>query len=304
MADSIFRITSIQHLHQLLGLSEPKHPLISVIDTKHLQISEEEMHMRFVYEFYMISIKDKNCGVEYGRNTFDFENGVMTFSSPGQIYKSTKEIQKGEIEGWMLFFHEDLIRKSPLVEQIQEFSFFNYDVFEALHLSQEEEKTVEQTVLNIVTEYNQRIDKHSQKVILANLELLLNYCLRYYERQFNTRTNYHSDKISNFEKQLSNYFKQSKHIEIGVPNVDYFAKQAYLSTHYFSDLIKKETGKTPKDHINTMLINYAKNMMLNSSKTISEIAYALGFNYPHYFTRFFKTKTGHTPKEYRNLFLN
>ena len=249
----------------------------------------------------MISLKDKSCGVEYGRNSFDFEEGVMVFSSPGQTYSATKVIQKGEIKGWMLYFHPDLIRNTNLGAIIDEYSFFGYDVIEALHLSEEEEATVEATVENIKSEYSQRIDNHSQRVIVSNLELLLNYCLRFYERQFNTRTNQSKDVISQFEYELKKYFKTEKHLESGLPGIQYFANLAHLSQHYFSDLIKKETGRTPKDHINDFVIEKAKSLLLGTEQSVSEIAYDLGFNYPHYFTRLFKSKVGHTPVEYRNL---
>ena len=170
-----------------------------------------------------------------------------------------------------------------------------------MHLSEEEEKTVNDTVKNIQTEYTQRIDRHSQRVITSNIELLLNYCLRFYERQFNTRTTQSKDTVSQFKQSLKDYFRTEKHLESGLPTIRYFANQVHLSQHYFSDLLKKETGRTPKDHINDFVIEQAKNMILGSKQSISEIAYGLGFNYPHYFTRLFKSKTGYTPVEYRNL---
>ena len=298
---SIHKVESISQLHRLLGFPKPKHPLISLIDASQIQVAEEEIGAKIIYNFYMISLKDKSCGVEYGRNSFDFEEGVMVFSSPGQTYSPTKVIQKGEIEGWMLYFHPDLIRNTNLGQIIDEFSFFNYDVVEALHLSEEEEFTIESTVKNIKAEYSQRIDNHSQRVIVSNLELLLNYCLRFYERQFNTRTNSSKGVISQFEHEIKKYFKSNKHLESGLPGIQYFAELAHLSQHYFSDLIKKETGRTPKDHINDFVIEKAKYLLLGTEHTVSEIAYDLGFNYPHYFTRLFKSKVGFTPVEYRNL---
>lgn len=298
---SIYKIGSISQLHSLLGLPKPKHPLISLIDASNIQVTEEELGAKVIYDFYMISLKDKNCGVEYGRNSFDFEEGVMVFSSPGQVYTPTHVIKTGDIHGWMLYFHPDLIRNTNLGANINDFSFFNYDVIEALHLSEDEETIVNATINNILSEYSQRIDNHSQRVIVSNLELLLNYCLRFYERQFNTRSNQSKDIISQFENELKNYFKSEKHITLGLPDIQYFANIAHLSQHYFSDLIKKETGRTPKDHMNDFVVEQAKNLLLGTEHSISEIAYELGFNYPHYFTRLFKSKTGHTPLEYRNL---
>ena len=296
-----FKIQSISQLHSLLGLPKPKHPLISLIDASKIQVTEEEIDSKLIYNFYMISLKDKSCGVEYGRNSFDFDEGVMVFSAPGQVYSPTKPIMRGEIQGWMLYFHPDLIRNTNLGNIIDEFSFFNYDVIEALHLSEDEEAIVNATIKNIKSEYSQRIDNHSQRVIVSNLELLLNYCLRFYERQFNTRIHQSKDVIIQFERELKKYFKTEQHLESGLPSIQHFANAAHLSQHYFSDLIKKETGRKPKDHINDFVIEKAKNLLLRTEQSVSEIAYDLGFNYPHYFTRLFKSKVGQTPVEYRNL---
>ena len=298
---SIYKVKSISQLHSLLGFPKPKHPLISLIDASKIQVTEEEIGSKLIYDFYMISLKDKSCGVEYGRNSFDFDEGVMVFSAPGQVYTPTHSIQAGDIQGWMLYFHPDLIRNTNLGDIIDEFSFFNYDVVEALHLSEDEEMTIDTTVNNIKSEYSQRIDNHSQRVIVSNLELLLNYCLRFYERQFNTRTNQSKDVISQFEKELKKYFKSEQHFELGLPSIQHFADIAHLSQHYFSDLIKKETGRKPKDHINEFVVEKAKDLLLGTEQSVSEIAYELGFNYPHYFTRLFKSKTGYTPVEYRNM---
>ncbi len=298
---SVYKIKSISELHSLLDLSKPKHPLVSLIDASAIQISEGEVDSKVIYDFYMVSLKDKSCGAAYGRNSFDFDEGVMAFSAPGQVYSNTRPITKGEIQGWMLFFHPDLIRNTNLGNQVDEYSFFNYEVTEALHLSEDEEKIMHSTVANIQDEYQQRIDNHSQRVIVSNIELLLNYCLRFYERQFNTRTNQNRDVITQFERELKKYFKSEQQLETGLPSIEHFADLAHLSQHYFSDLIKKETGRKPKDHINDFVIEKAKSLLCGTEQSVSEIAYALGFNYPHYFTRLFKSKTGHTPLEYRSL---
>jgi AraC-like DNA-binding protein len=295
------RIKSISELHQILGMEKPKHPLITLIDANKINITADQVNAKVIYDFYMISLKDKSCGVEYGRNSLDFDEGVMVFSAPGQVYTTTKIIEEGDISGWMLFFHPDLIRSTHLGSQMDDYSFFNYEVFEALHLSEDEENKINDTVSNIQSEYNQRIDNHSQRVIVSNLELLLNYSLRFYERQFNTRLSQSKDAVVQFERNLKDYFKQELHLEQGLPSIKYFADKAHLSQHYFSDLMKKETGRTPKDHINEFVVEKAKNMILSTEHSISEIAYDLGFNYPHYFTRLFKSKTGYTPVEYRNL---
>lgn len=299
MEKEIVKISSISEMHQVLGFPKPKHPLISLIDTAHLAVPPEAIGTKTVSDLYMISIKDGNCGMDYGRNSFDFEEGVMVFSAPGQVYTTRREINRGDIKGWVLYFHLDLIRKTHLGEIIDDYSFFNYDVFEALHLSETEENTVNDCIANIKNEYEQRIDNHSQRVIISNLELLLNYSLRFYERQFNTRTNQSKDIVSVFEKQLKTYYSEKKALELGLPSIERFARHANLSQHYFSDLIKKETGRSPKDHINEFIVDRAKNMLLSTELSISEIAFDLGFNYPHYFTRLFKSKTGKTPGAYR-----
>ncbi len=299
MSENIIRIKSISQMHELLDLPKPKHPLISVIDASKLMVPE--IGVKVIQDFYMVSLKDKSCGLEYGRNSFDFEEGVMTFSAPGQVYTTTKPIEQNDIQGWMMVFHPDLINNTHLGMEIENFSFFNYEVFEALHLSEDEEKTIENCVSNIQAEYEQRIDNHSQRVIVSNIELLLNYSLRFYERQFNTRTNQSKDIVSRFNHELKNYFKSQKNLEDGLPSIQYFAGKANLSKHYFSDLIKKESGRTPKDHINDFVVEKAKTLLLGTQQSVSEIAYDLGFNYPHYFTRLFKSKTGQTPKEFRSV---
>ena len=283
------------------GFEKPKHPLITVIDTEKLYVPASQIGTKVVVDLYMISLKDKDCGVEYGRNHFDYAEGVMVFSSPKQVNTVNKEIQLGEIEGWMLYFHPDLIRNTHLNEIMNEYSFFNYDVYEALHLSDDEEQLINETVKNIQDEFTQRIDNHTQRVVNSSLELLLNLCLRFYERQFNTRTAQNRDVFSKFEQLLKEYFSNETQLEYSLPSVDYFAEQVNLSAHYFSDVLKKETGRSAKDHINDYVIELAKNQLAGTNKSVSEIAYSLGFNYPHYFTRLFKNKTGYTPSEYKHL---
>ena len=301
MPENIIRIESISQLHSILGIPKPKHPLVSLIDASKIRVEEGEVNAKIVYDFYMISLKDKSCGMEYGRKTFDFDEGVMVYSSPGQVYTPTRSLQQGEIQGWLLFFHPDLIRGTNLGNQIDDYSFFKYEVSEALHLSEEEEQTMNDVAGMIEKEYNQRIDNHSQRVIVSNIEVLLNYSLRFYERQFNTRVHQIKDIVALFESELTDYFRSKRHVESGLPTIQYFADKANLSTHYFSDLLKKETGRKPKDHINDFVVEKAKNLILGTEMNISEIAYDLGFNYPHYFTRLFKSKTGKTPVEYRTL---
>lgn len=304
MSEDIIRINSINHLHELLGLEKPKHPLISIIDVSKLRITEEMINIKLVANLYYIALKNSDCGMQYGRNYYDFEEGLLAFSAPNQVImaKSTHEFDQDE--GWMLFFHPDLIRTSPLGENIENYNFFSYDIHEALHLSDAEKRILKSCVDIIIEEYNQRIDNHSQKVIVSTLELLLNYCSRFYERQFNTREAQNKDIVSQVERILKDYYDSGELAELGPPSLNYLADKVNLSHNYLSDLLKKETGRSAKEHINDFIVNKAKNLLLSTEGSVSEIAYELGFNYPHYFSRLFKNKTGLTPQKYRELQMN
>ena len=301
MSDQFVEIKSIHQLHESMNWGKPKHPLISIIDAADLNVDERKVGTKVVSHLYMIAQKDKSCGVKYGRNHFDFAEGVMVYSAPQQSQVVTKMIQAGDINGWIIYFHPDLIHGTHLSGHMEDYSFFNYEVYEALHLSEEEERLMNNCVTNIRYECQERIDRHSQRVIVSNLELLLNYSLRFYERQFNTRKSQNVGVVAQFEKHLKQYFSKEKYLKKGIPSIQYFADQVHLSAHYLSDLLKKETGQSAKDHINSLVVDKAKDLLLTTNQSVSEIAYDLGFNYPHYFTRLFKSKTGQTPVEYRNL---
>jgi AraC-like DNA-binding protein len=300
MSNPFLKIESISQLHQLLGCGKPAHPLITVLDPRELKVTAEMRNVRVVSYFYAIWLKTTDCGIEYGRNHYDFDEGVLVFTGPQQVVAVSGEVAEDE-SGWMLFFHPDLIRNTSLGEKIRQYSFFSYDLHEALHLSDAERATITQCIENIKAEYVQRIDDYSQSVIVANIELLLNYCSRYYARQFNTRTTANKDILTRFERALQDYFESDQLLQQGLPSVQYLAEQVHLSADYLSDLLKKETSRTAKDHINDFVVEKAKYLLLNSTDTISGIAYELGFNYPHYFSRLFKAKVGRTPQEYRRL---
>jgi YesN/AraC family two-component response regulator len=201
----------------------------------------------------------------------------------------------------MIYFHPNLIRNTKLGDQIDDYTFFNYEVNEALHLSEKEQSVLSNIVNLIENEINERIDNHSQQVLVSNIELILSYSQRFYERQFNTRSAQNSDVVSKVELLLKNYYKTHELIETGQPTIDYLAGECHLSPNYLSDLLSKETGRSAKEHINDFLIEKAKNLLVSSTDSISGIAYSLGFNYPHYFGRIFKKKTGNTPQEYRQM---
>ncbi|MVT08818.1 helix-turn-helix domain-containing protein [Chitinophaga sp. ysch24] len=301
MMEDIIRIKSISQLHEMMGFTKPTHPLISILDTSKWEIGKEWVGVKATSDLYTIGLKDKSCGLEYGRNSYDFGEGVMIFTAPNQVVRTRKAQMIGEISGWMLFFHPDLIRNTPLGKNIENYHFFSYDVHEALHLSDAEQRTVTECIEFIQSEINQRIDNHSQRVIVSSLELILNYCIRFYERQFNTRSAENKDVISQFEFLLKDYYASGKFAEAGIPTIEYFAGLIHLSQSYLSDLLRKETGYTAKDHLNNFIVERAKTMLLGETDSVSEIAYKLGFNYPHYFSRLFKSKTGLSPQEYRRV---
>lgn len=299
---NILKIKSIAEAHQLLGLGKPKHPLITVYYHTP-EIIANTKNIRVTGSFYYIAMKNGIRGAfQYGRNSYDFEEGTMMFLAPNQVYTPPEpDLVNIENIGWSILFHPDLIRKSTLGKIINEFSFFDYDVNEALHLSNKEKQSINELVEKIEEEINQNIDKHSQELININLESILKYCKRYYDRQFFTRTNWHKDYVVRFEKYLKNYFSSNDLTEKGIPSIQQCGEALNMSGHYLSDLLKAETGKSAKEHIHLYLVEKAKSQLLNTNASISEIAYGLGFDYPQNFSKLFKTKTGLSPKEYRNL---
>ncbi|NBA85993.1 helix-turn-helix domain-containing protein [Emticicia sp. CRIBPO] len=255
---------------------------------------------RFMMGFYAVILKETRCGdMRYGNNYYDYADGTMVFFAPGQVITHEPEGEWHQPYGKALVFHADMIKGTTLGKQINEYSFFNYKSNEALHLSEKEKATVSICLDNIESEIRQNIDKHSKKLIVANLELLLKYCSRFYDRQFITRENVNHGIVEQFEEILNDFFRNEKHKTDGLPSVSYFADQLHLSSNYFGDLIKKETGKSALDFIHLKLLETAKDRILDTTKSISEIAYELGFKYPQHFSRLFKQKVGVSPLEYR-----
>ncbi|MCG8608417.1 helix-turn-helix domain-containing protein [bacterium] len=300
--NEIIKVKTVTQANEFLGVGKPKHPLVSVVHHDDKNFRREYPEGRYVLDLYQISFKDGISGsLGYGRNSYDFQEGTLLLTSPGQVITMSETVIESDITGWSLYFHPDLICKSPLGKMIDDYSFFSYDVHEALHLSDDEKSTLTGLVEKIEDEYNQNIDRHSQKLIVSNIELLLDYCTRYYDRQFYTRTNLNKDIVTRFERLLKDYYKDEKPIELGVPSVSYCGKELNMSPNYLSDLLKKETGRNAMDHIHTFIIEKAKTILLNSENTVSEIAYDLGFEYPQYFSKLFKSKTGTSPAAFRNL---
>ncbi|MEM9546380.1 MAG: helix-turn-helix transcriptional regulator [Bacteroidota bacterium] len=295
-------INSIAEAHQLLGLGKPQHPLITIYYHTPDVISRTS-NASFTGNLYYIAMKENSKGAfEYGRNTYDFEEGSLMFLAPNQVYTTPEKIEtEMDGKGWSLLFHPDLIRKFSLGATINTYTFFNYEVNEALHLSDKELRSINELIYKIEEEINQNIDKHSQELININLESLLKYSKRYYERQFYTRTSWNKDYIVRFENYLQGYFSSNQLIDKGIPSVKQCGEALNMSGHYLSDLLKAETGKSAKEHLNLHLIEKAKLLLSTSSNSISEVAYALGFSYPQNFSKLFKSKTGVSPSEYRNL---
>ncbi len=296
----IIHLQSIADLYKLFNLGHNEHPLIAVIDFS--KVSEQlEQDSKITTDFYSIMFKNycKNH-IKYGRKTIDFQEGNLICIAPRQVIEIDVEIeQKENMLGWGLFFHPDLIRATSLYEKISQMSFFSYEITEALHLSDKEKNILYETVQKIELELQENIDNYSQHILVSSIELLLNYCNRFYGRQLITRSQSNKTIVAQIESLLRNYFIASDVNEL--PSVKYLAEQVHLSANYLSDLLKKETGKNTQEHIHFYLIEAAKNRLLNSPMSINEIAFSLGFEYPQYFNKLFKKKTGHTPLQYRHL---
>ena len=273
--------------------------MVRVID---LSATKPRTHFRASYGFYTIFLKELKCGdIRYGRNYYDYQEGTLVFLAPGQVIGIESNGESFQPSGWALLFHPDLLRGTSLAKNMKDYNFFSYEVHEALHLSERERGIVIECLSNIRTELQHGIDKHSRTLIVSNIELLLNYCTRFYDRQFITRSNANKDILMKFENLLNDYFQSEQPQEIGLPSVHYCADKLNLSANYLGDLIKKETGTSAQEHIQTKLIDVAKERVFDTSKSISEIAYELGFKYPQHFTRLFKNRVGCSPNEYRTV---
>lgn len=294
MKNIVYKVETISQLHEIAGIDKPKHPLVTVIDYSKVNVERGPESGSFVCSFYSVNFK-KHCSFIYGKQTFDHQEGTLHCTSPEQIITFDRKKEEGSTEGWGLYFHPELIRNTPLGAKINEYSFFSYGENEALHLSDQEKQTLLSILKQMETEYNTNIDHFSTELIVSNTELLLNYCKRFYSRQFITRTNQNKDIIVRFEKFITNYFNSEKVIGNGIPSVKYCAEAMNLSPNYFSDLLKSETGKNTQEHIHYYLLEKAKNLLVNSNLSIAEIAYQLGFEYPQNFSKLFKKKVGISP---------
>lgn len=294
----MIRLESVTQFNSERG-QDTLHPLVSVLDQSK---SQHIKAARYLSELYVIFLKDVKCeAFQYGRNHYDYQEETLIFISPGQVFGLDEQVGIIEPKGWVLVFHPDFIRGTSLGRNITNYRFFSYHSNEGLHISNREKKMVMECFQKIQYELENTLDQHSRTLIISNIELFLNYCIRFYDRQFITRKNLNKDILVRFEKLLSDYFQSDKPQTIGLPSVGYCAEQLHLSSNYFGDLVKKETGQTAQDYIQKKVINLAKEKVFDLSKSISEIAYELGFKYPPHFTRFFKQRVGCSPNEFRNL---
>jgi AraC-like DNA-binding protein len=280
------------------------HPLVSVIDYSKASPRDwgDVETIKFQYGLYSIILKDVKCGdLRYGRHYYDYQAGTLVFFAPGQSASIENPKVVYQPMGFGLVFHADFLIGTSLGKNIHDYKFFEYQTHEALHISDDERQMILDCFAKIEFELKQPIDKHSKKLIASNIELFLNYCQRFYDRQFITRDVAHKGILEKFEGLLNNYFSSDKPQTIGLPSVAYFADELHLSANYFGDVIKKEIGQPAKDYIQNKTIEIAKNKVFESDKTLNEIAYELGFKYPQHFTRLFKQKTGYTPNEYRTM---
>lgn len=301
MSEAFISIKSVADLHHFYNYGSPKHPLITVIDLKNVSRSDENFADYFYsLDLYTIVYKKFKGSLKYGRSNYDFQEGTLMFTAPNQVMRPSADTEIEE--GWFLAFHPDFIYSSDLGKKIHKYSFFQYESNEALHISEDEKVLLDEVIVRIKKEYSQNIDRHTQGLIFNQIEMLLNYSDRFYDRQFFTRNKTGNDITQRFESLLNDYFNDEQLIEKGIPEVKYFAEKLNFSPYYLSDLLGKFTGKTTIEHIHLKLVDKAKNILLGTTKSVSEIAYELGFEHPSHFTKVFKTKAGISPLHFRKQF--
>ncbi|MAZ28716.1 MAG: AraC family transcriptional regulator [Cytophagaceae bacterium] len=292
------RFDSVTQYNDHMGV-ETLHPLVSVID---FDVLESIQHVKRYMGIYAVFLKNIKCGnMRYGCEHYDYEEGTLVFVSPGQVYGIEDNGAFIKPSGKALVFHSDMIHGTALGQNMKNYTFFSYEVNEALHLSKRERSVIIDCFDRIAFELERDIDNHSKTLIVSYIELLLNHAMRFYDRQFITRKHVNTGILGRFEKLMDEYYSSKEPQVMGLPSVGYCADRLHLSANYFGDLVKKETGKTAQEYIQVKVIDQAKGRILDYSKSISEISYELGFKYPSHFTRLFKQKTGQTPNEYRMM---
>ena len=292
----LFKADTIYDYNEWAGV-ETRHPLVGFIDFSQVKPLR---HARKYYGFYAVFLKDVKCGeLRYGRQYYDYQDGTLIFVAPGQTFGAEDDGTLFQPTGYLLMFHPDLLRNTPLGTEMKNYTFFSYETNEALHLSTEERQIIMDCFHKIQYELSHAIDRYSKALMVDSIKMFLDYCTRFYDRQFVTRDNVNKDLLTRFEQLLNEYYTSGKAEQIGLPTVQYCADALHLSYNYFSDLIRKETGVTASGHIRNKVLDIAKTQLVSTDKTISEIAYQLGFQYSQHFTRLFKKEVGCTPNEYR-----
>jgi AraC-like DNA-binding protein len=297
----ITQLNSVTEYNHLRGV-KTLHPLVTMLDlSKAAPMPAQNFH----FGLYAIYLKELECGeLSYGRSKYDYQEGTLVFIAPGQVLGIQPKVKTFQPKGWALLFDPEFIRGTSLGRIIKDYNFFSYDVNEALHISDNERNIIVDCFKKIQFELECGIDKHSRTLISSNIELFLNYCQRFYDRQFITRENTNKGLLEKFENLLLAYFNSDLLLKNGIPTVSYCAKELNLSPNYFGDLVKKESGVSALDYIRTSVINRAKDKILESNKSVSDVAYELGFRYPQHFTRLFKLKVGVPPTHYKRLVNN
>ncbi len=298
------RFRTIAEYHRMMELPKPEHPLISVINLESIKYVPPQETISVIFDFYSIALKrTPNAKYKYGQQEYDFDEGVMFFMSPGQVFgvKIDKDAVL-ERRGWLLLVHPDFLWNTSLAKTIKQYQYFSYSVNEALHLSEKEEAIINGIIENMEQEYRSNIDNFSQSVIVSQLELLLNYSNRFYNRQFITRKKASSDLLIKLEDLLNEYFDRQNELQGGLPTVKYIADQLNVSPNYLSDMLRTLTGQNAQQHIHNKLIEKAKEALSTTSLSVGEIAYRLGFEHPQSFNKLFKNKTNVSPLEFRNSF--
>lgn len=299
-----YRFKTISEFHQFRGLPSPDHPLISVINAADVKVLNEAEPMRLMLDFFSIALKRNfNGKMKYGQQEYDFDEGLMTFMAPSQVF-SLEQVKDGKLRhsGWMILVHPDFLYGTSLLKKMRNFEFFDYSVSEALFLSEKEEKIIIEIIRNIQQESKANIDKFSQSIIVAQLELMLSYAERFYQRQFITRKVSNHKVLERLEKVLAVYFNNDELIRKGLPTVTYIAEALNISPNYLSGLLKVQTGQSTQQHIHDKLIEKAKEKLSTTNLTVSEIAYELGFEHPQSFSKLFKAKTNRSPLDFRQSF--
>lgn len=295
-------LNTVSELHHFLNIKKPAHPLVSVVNLDEINSCVAEEMLTIVYNFYTIYLKKNFDGkVKYGQQYYDYDDGIMTFFAPKQLF-SIEQNSSSTVEGWMIVFHPDFIQSYALAKRIKEYGFFAYANNEALHLSDKEESVISGLMLNLQQEIEAMIDNYTQDVVVSHIDLLLNYCNRFYNRQFITRKKASNDLFLKFEDLLNAYYQKDDLSVSGLPSVQYFAERLSVSSNYLNDMLKNLTGQTTQQHIQNQLLEKAKELLSTTELSVSQIAYLLGFEYPQSFSKLFKKKTERSPLEFRQSF--